>query len=77
MSDYLSKFFPEYAASYPDTAEKRRAGMAAFRAKLLASHTKILADMEAGNIKAKAQDLRFQRDTITAIKAHQARLGEV
>lgn len=77
MSDYLSTYFPEYAKSYPDTPAKRRAGMAAFRAKLLASHTKILAGMEAGTIAADADDIAFQRDTIATIKAAQQRLGEV
>jgi hypothetical protein len=51
MSDYLSKFFPEMAQSYPDTPEKRRAGMAAFRAKFLKTHEAMLAGGDPNTLK--------------------------
>lgn len=70
--DYLSKYFPEMAASYPDTAEKRRAGMKAFRAKMLNVHAQRLMDASID-----ADERKFQESMVASIKEAQKRLGEV
>jgi hypothetical protein len=80
MSDYLSKFFPEMAQSYPDTPEKRRAGMAAFRAKFLKTHEAMLAGGDPNTLKkGKVGEAarRYHSDMIASIKAAQKKLGEV
>ncbi len=57
---------------YPDTVEKRRAGMKLFRARLLAAHERLLA---SGTLKGKTlRDVTEYRD---AIKAAQVKRGEV
>lgn len=57
---------------YPDTAEKRKAGMAAFRAQMLAAHERQLA---SGRLNAK--DAEYTRSLVATIKAAQAKFGEV
>lgn len=74
--DYLAKHFPEMAKSFPDTTEKRKSAMAAFRVKLIVSHRVILAQMQAGAIKATEGDIQQQRDIIADIFAAQQRHGE-
>ena len=56
---------------YPDTPEKRRAGMAAFRARLLAAHERLLNDPK------QAKDRAYRESLIASIKAAQVRHGEV
>ena len=51
---------------YPDTAEKRRAGMAAFRAQMLAAHERQLASG-----KLSKADAAYTRSLIATIKAKQ------
>lgn len=58
--------------NYPDTPEKRRAGMAAFRAKLLKAH-----QFHATNPKLSEKDRAFQRELVNHIKAAQRKHGEV
>jgi hypothetical protein len=58
--DYL----PGY--EFPDTAEKRRAGMASFRAQMLAAHERTLASG-----KLSKRDAEFTRSIIATIKAKQ------
>lgn len=65
---------------YPDTPEKRRAGMAHFRAKLLKSHEAMLAGGDPNTLKrGKIGDAAraYHRAAIASIKAAQARFGEV
>jgi hypothetical protein len=65
---------------YPDTPEKRRAGMAAFRAKLLKAHQNMLAGGDPNTRKRGALGVaarKYHSDMIDSIKAAQARLGEV
>ena len=57
---------------YPDTAEKRKAGMAAFRKQLLAAHERIIAE---GNLKPR--DLKAVTEYRDCIKAAQIKHGEV
>jgi hypothetical protein len=57
---------------YPDTPEKRRAGMAAFRARLLKAH-----QFHATNPKLSEKDRAFQRELVEHIQAVQIRRGEV
>ena len=51
---------------FPDTAEKRRAGMASFRKQMLAAHERQLA---SGRLSAK--DAEYTRSIIATIKAKQ------
>lgn len=66
--------------NHPDTAAKRKAGMAAFRATMLKTHQALLAGGDV-NTKRKgavgAAARAFHADMITSIKATQKRLGEV
>lgn len=63
---------------FPATPQARQAGMAAFRAKMLAAHEKALAaGVDDKGRKLKPADLDFQRGCIATIKAAQKRLGEV
>lgn len=69
-------------ASYPDTPEKRRAGMARFRARLLAAKQRALADGVAYTNSGKVRPLTAAEraavaQDIEAIKAAQVRFGEV
>lgn len=57
---------------YPDTTEKRKAGMASFRATMLKTHERL-----ANDPKLSEQDRAYQRDLVETIKAAQKRLGEV
>ncbi len=58
--------------NYPDTAEKRRAGMKSFRAQMLAAHERLLAD---NRLTPKIRkDVAEYRD---CIKAAQLKFGEV
>jgi hypothetical protein len=57
---------------YPDTKEKRQAGMAAFRRKLLAAHERF-----ANDPKLSAKDRAYQRELCESIKRAQAKFGEV
>lgn len=57
-------------SNFPDTAEKRRAGMAAFRAQMLQAHKRALAQT------TDAEEAAVQRDLIAAIKAAQRKFGE-
>lgn len=57
---------------YPDTVEKRKAGMKAFRAQLLAAHERLIAQ---GNLKPKV--LAHVTEYRDAIKAAQVKHGEV
>lgn len=64
---------------YPDTTEKRKAGMAAFRAKMLKSHEAMLAGGDPNTVKrGKVGEAarRYHADMIESIKAAQKRLGE-
>lgn len=60
------------AMSYPTTQEARRAGMAAFRAKMLATH-----ERHANNPKLSDEDRAYQRELCATIRAAQVRFGEV
>lgn len=60
----------ELTSNFPDTAEQRKAGMAAFRAKILASYQR-----EIKNTK-NAKVAHFQQDMIDTIKAAQLKRGE-
>ena len=65
---------------FPDTPEKRKAGMAAFRAKMLKAHTAMLAGGDPNTIKrGKTGEAarRYHAEMVESIKAAQARLGEV
>ena len=57
---------------YPDTQEKRRAGMKAFRARLLAAHERLIASG-----KVNKRDLPGVIEYRDAIKAAQVKHGEV
>jgi hypothetical protein len=62
------------------TPEQRRAGMAAFRAKMLKAHTAMLAGgdpntLKGGKVGEAAR--KYHADMIDSIKAAQVRLGEV
>lgn len=66
--------------SYPDTPEARRAGMAAFRVRLLAAHRKMLAGGDPNTLKrGKVGEAarRYHADMIASIQSAQKRLGEV
>lgn len=52
---------------YPDSTEKRRAGMAAFRAQMLAAHKRMLA---SGRLNAR--DAEYTQSLVATIKAKQA-----
>ena len=54
-------------AQYPDTAEKRRAGMAAFRTQMLAAHERMLASG-----KLSTTDAEYTRSLVATIKTKQA-----
>ena len=56
---------------YPDTKEKRQAGMAGFRRQLLAVHERF-----ANDPKLSAKDRAYQRDLCATIRAAQAKFGE-
>ncbi len=56
---------------YPDTKEKRQAGMASFRAKLLKAHERFSNDQ-----KLSAKDRAYQRELCESIKAAQKKFGE-
>jgi hypothetical protein len=58
--------------NYPDTAEKRRAGMASFRRRLLAAHERLSNDP-----KLSAKDRAYQRELCECIRATQKKFGEV
>ena len=58
--------------AYPDTADKRRAGMAALRTQMLAVHERQIASG-----KLKPADIAYQRLLVATIKAAQAKFGEV
>lgn len=60
------------AYTYPETAEQRRAGMAAFRAKMLAAKERALATQ-----KLSKRDREELIGYIAAIKAAQIKHGEV
>ena len=65
---------------YPDTPEKRKAGMAAFRAKMLKAHTTMLAGGDPNTLKrSKTGEAarRYHADMIASIEAAQVQLGEV
>ncbi len=66
--------------NYPDTAAKRKSGMAAFRATMLKTHEALLAGGDA-NTKRKCAvgeaARAFHADMIATIKAAQVRLGEI
>lgn len=67
-------------ASYPDTVEKRRAGMAAFRAKLLRTHEAMLNGGDPNTLKCGAigeTARKYHATMIADIKAAQIKLGEV
>lgn len=53
----------------PDTKEKRRAGMAAFRARMLATHERLATDQRLGN-----RDRAYQRELVRTIKTAQRKL---
>ena len=57
---------------YPDTKEKRQAGMAGFRRQLLAAHTRLSTDPHLS-----AKDRAYQRELCESIKAAQIKFGEV
>lgn len=64
---------------YPDTPEKRRAGMAAFRAKLLKSHEAMLAGGDPNTKKrGKVGDAArgYHSACIESIKRAQKKFGE-
>jgi hypothetical protein len=66
--------------SYPDTPEKRKAGMAAFRAKMLKAHAAMLAGGDPNTAKrGKTGEAarKYHADMIESIKRAQARFGEV
>lgn len=56
---------------YPDTAEKRKAGMAAFRAKIRACHERF-----ANDPKLSAKERAHQAALVESIKRVQQRFGE-
>jgi hypothetical protein len=58
--------------NFPDTSEKRQAGMAAVRARMLAAHERQIA---SGKLKGVA--LQNQQQAVAVLKATQVRLGEV
>jgi hypothetical protein len=65
---------------YPDTPEKRKAGMAAFRAKMLKAHEAMLAGGDPNTLKrGKTGEAArgYHADMIESIKSAQKRLGEV
>lgn len=67
-------------SDYPDTPEKRKAGMAAFRAKMLKAHEAMLAGgdpntLKRGKVGEAARS--YHADMVASIKAAQERLGEV
>jgi hypothetical protein len=62
----------EMGYEYPDTAEKRRAGMKAFRAKLLKAHERFAKDQNLSE-----KDRAFQVELCESIKAAQKKHGEV
>lgn len=84
---YIPSINTEEAMTYqmpgyemPNTPEARRAGMAAFRAKLLKSHEAMLAGGDPNVLKrGKVGDAarRYHADMIESIKSAQKRLGEV
>lgn len=57
---------------YPDTKEKRQAGMAAFRARLLKAHERFANDPSLS-----AKDRAYQRELCESIKKAQAKFGEI
>lgn len=59
------------SGGYPDTPEKRKAGMAAFRRKLLAAHERLAVDPRLSE-----KDRSYQRNPVATIKAAQQRFGE-
>jgi len=67
-------------SNYPDTAEKRKSGMAAFRAQALKTHEALLA---GGDANTKLQNATgeaaraFHADMIATIKAAQKRFNEI
>jgi hypothetical protein len=63
----LSKTF-----RFPATQQERRAGMAAFRTKLLDVHLRLAADPRLGG-----RDRAYQRELAAAIEAAQRKFGEV
>jgi hypothetical protein len=56
---------------YPATQEERRAGMAAFRAKLLGVHQRLSQDPRLSD-----QDRAYQRELVDSIKTAQKKFGE-
>jgi hypothetical protein len=65
---------------YPDTPEKRKAGMAAFRAKMLKTHESLLAGDDANTKRKDATGdaaRAFHGDMIDTIKSAQKKFGEV
>ena len=57
---------------YPDTVEKRRAGMAQFRRRMLAAHERF-----ANDPKLSTAERARQRELCDCIRATQKRPGEV
>jgi hypothetical protein len=67
-------------SGYPDTSESRKAGMAAFRAKLLKAHEAMLAGGDPNTLKrGKVGEAarRYHSDMVACIKAAQIKFGEV
>jgi len=58
--------------TYPDTEEKRKAGMAQFRARLVAAHSRL-----ANDSRLTAKQREDQKNIAAMVRAHQERLGEV
>jgi hypothetical protein len=67
--------------AYPETtSEQRKAGMAAFRAKMLKAHESMLAGGDPNTLKrGKTGEAarRYHQQMIDSIKAAQVKLGEV
>ena len=57
--------------NYPATTKQRRAGMAAFRAKLRAVHERFAADSHLSE-----KECAYQRELANCIKKVQQRFGE-